>query len=74
MWLRDWVQREGIGSMRKLARLSGVSYETVRRVVHGLHAPRIENARKLSAATDGEVSVEEVYGPIPAPESDEAAE
>ena len=58
MQLAEYVAREGRGTLSRLQRATGLAYTTVFRALK--RPPTYETALKLSAATDGVVSVEEL--------------
>jgi transcriptional regulator with XRE-family HTH domain len=62
MWLHDYVRRKDV-TIEGLAQKAGVDASTIWRAAHGKNKPHIDTARKIAAATDGLVSLEEVYGP-----------
>lgn len=62
MLLRVWLEREGWGSRERLARKAGVSRMTIR-TGELREIRRIEIARKVSEATGGEVTVDELVPP-----------
>lgn len=63
MLLKEWLDGQGWGSREKLARSAGVSRVTIRAAE--LRAiSRIKIARRISAATGGQVSPDEL---LPAP-------
>lgn len=62
MRLRAWVKDAGKGAIARLARQTGISYQTI----HALAAAgctqraRYDNAKRISEATDGAVSIAEL--------------
>ena len=70
MKLCQWVEREGVGSLSRLARETGLAYTTVFEASHGTRTVRYETAKLISRATGGEVSVEDLLEPD-ADDSDE---
>lgn len=60
MNLSDYAKATGRGVTTRLMRRSGLAYSTVRGAVLQGRAVRYDTARKLSLATDGAVSIEEI--------------
>jgi hypothetical protein len=60
MTLSDWLEAQPKGVLTRLARDSGLAYTTVFFVAHGGSVKTLDTARKLSDATGGAVSVEEL--------------
>lgn len=60
MRLAAWVKRKGKGAISQLAAASGVTYPTVHALAHDKQAAEYETAKKISAATDGAVSIPEL--------------
>jgi hypothetical protein len=61
MNLRAWVKQEGTGAITRLQYRSGLSYTAVHRAVSGKSRPTYESANALAAATDGAVTVDEIF-------------
>lgn len=70
MLLKDWIAREGRGSRERLAREAGVSRMTIK-TGEDRKISRVDIARRISDATKGEVTVEELH---PLPEQREPTE
>jgi hypothetical protein len=70
MNLLAYVKLMGTGEMTRLHRASGVSYATIHRIVNDGHLmTSYVAAKRLSAATDGAVSVAELCeGPASKPQ------
>lgn len=62
MRLRAWLRREG-KSIAWLARVTGLSYPTVFARVHEKHEAEARTAQRISAATGGEVTLEDLLCP-----------
>jgi len=61
MRLRDWVKARGEGELTRLAREADVAYSTVCNICKGTtRLPRVSTAERLSAATWGAVTVEDL--------------
>lgn len=60
MRLGDWVNA-GVGRLSKLSRDTGCAYSTISNVYHGKCRPLWPTAQAISKATEGAVSVAEVY-------------
>lgn len=63
-WL-DQYKRRG-GTQAAFARTAGVGYNVLCYVLAGRHEPTYATAAKLSAATDGKVSVADVFAHVAA--------
>ena len=61
MQLAEYVAREGRGTLAKLQRATGLAYTTVFRALK--RPPTYETAQKLSLATGGSVSIDELCTP-----------
>lgn len=59
MRLTDYARAQGRGVATRLMRRTGLAYSTVVLALNGT-AVRYDTARKLSLATNGEVSIEEI--------------
>lgn len=63
MLLAEYVAREGRGTLARLQRATGLAYTTVFRALK--RPPTYETALKLSAATGGAVTVDELCNQSP---------
>lgn len=61
--MSEWVAREGSGAISRLSRETGLAYTTVFEAAHGRRAVRYETAKRISEATDGVVTIEEICEP-----------
>jgi hypothetical protein len=55
MRLHEWVHLSG-GSLLELSRVSGVSHQTLRRLVRGMLLDKWSLAKKIQEATGGQVT------------------
>lgn len=60
MNLTEYAQQQGHGALARIARRSGVSYTTVRFAAGGNPIKRYEVAKRISDATDGVVTVDDL--------------
>jgi hypothetical protein len=68
MRLRAWCKRRGKGAIAQLVRATGISYPTIHAYAHDKQVARRHNAKKVSAATGGAVSIDELEElPTPKP-------
>jgi transcriptional regulator with XRE-family HTH domain len=68
MTFDDWAKKQPHGTLKRLERELGVGYSTLMRLRRGEHIARYDVAKKISDATGGEVSVDEIcVGSAPAP-------
>jgi|GEM_PF-2668857 len=65
MQLKEWVNHKGRGAAKQLAVLCGVHAETIYRVGRGVTKPSYELAGKISVATGGHVTIEDLLGDLP---------
>ena len=65
MTLEDFVKERGHGAIAQLARKAGVSQPTVVKAVRGEPIGRWEVAKRISEATGGAVSIQELCEPSP---------
>jgi len=63
MRLADWVGQNGRGALMRLSERSGICYPTVHAIYSGTQTPKYDTAEKLSAATNGEVTIAELCKP-----------
>ncbi len=56
----EYVEREGRGVLQRIARSSGVSYQTIFHAKNGHPIKLYDVAKSISDAIDGEVTVEEL--------------
>jgi len=61
MTLAEYLEKNGHGAIEALARRADCSRNSIVSARAG-HAPSVKLARRISAATDGEVSVLELLG------------
>lgn len=64
MRLDEWVQTRGEGAITRLQSQTGLSYTAVHDAVRGKSRPTYATAMRLSAATGGRVSAEEICDPL----------
>lgn len=69
MDLKTWVKTSGRGSLKYLSDKTGLSYSTIHRAFRG-HMVMYQTALRLSAATDGAVTVAELCDPGAVPSTD----
>lgn len=62
MRLAEYLEREGRGSKTRLQERTGIAYSTIHWIAVGKSTPRPDTAKRIAAATDGAVSVEELLG------------
>jgi DNA-binding transcriptional regulator YdaS (Cro superfamily) len=60
MKLREYVEREGVGTISRLSRVTGISYTTLLAAINGRAATRYDTAKKISEATGGAVSISDI--------------
>jgi len=60
MRLADWLKWQGYGARAKLARDTGLTWESIQKVAKGAQTPSLANALKIQAATGGDVTVAEL--------------
>lgn len=61
MRLADWLKWQGYGARAKLARATGLTWESIDDIAQGKRAaPLLANALKIQDATGGEVTVAEL--------------
>jgi hypothetical protein len=63
MTLKEWTRKEGRGSLVKLMYDTRISYNSLLGFVRGKPVGRYATARKISKATQGQVSIEELCNP-----------
>lgn len=73
MDLRTWAKQDG-NSLSDVMRRSGLAWTTVCEVAKLGYAKTRETAHKISAATNGEVSLLDLWGEAPAPAENVTAE
>ncbi len=66
MDLGAYVERHGASVKRRIAARAGLRWQTVHHVATGRTTPRLETAKRISAATDGAVGVLELLRLTPA--------
>lgn len=64
-----YIEREGRGSIQRVARDSGVSYQAVWYAKNGQPISRYVIAKKISLATGGEVTIKNLCEPESEPEA-----
>ena len=62
MDLTNWIRQEGKGALTVLMRRSGLAWDTICKAAKRGHVLTRATAIKISAATDGDVSVAEALG------------
>ncbi len=62
MTLADYIKRHGTGAKRDLAKKTGLRWATIHDAALGRSVPTAATAKKIAAATAGEVSEAEVLG------------
>lgn len=62
MTLADYIKRHGTGAKRDLAKKSGLRWATIHDIARGHSIPLPSTAKKIAAATGGEVSEAELLG------------
>lgn len=60
MRFSEWVGTQPRGTLKRLERQTGVGYTTLQRLRLGQTLVRYDIARKLSEATGGEVSIDDL--------------
>lgn len=60
MRLADWLKWQGYGARAKLARSTGLTWESIQKIAHGKQVPGAANALKIQDATGGDVTVAEL--------------
>lgn len=63
MTFAEYLEQAGYGAAKIIMRRSGVSTTTLYKVRNGTKVKRIDIARRISAATEGQVSVAELLDP-----------
>lgn len=63
MKLSQWIKQQGAGAKAKLARATGLQFNTILYLVQGKHVPSPSTAIAISRATGGAVSILELLGP-----------
>ncbi len=66
MLLAEWIKREGRGAISRLVRETGCAASTFHTHINGKLIVEYQTAKRISEATRGEVSIEELCDP-PAP-------
>lgn len=67
MRFSEWAKRQPRGVLKRIEREQGVGYNTLSRLMRGETLANYVVAKKISDATDGEVSVAELCEPAAAP-------
>lgn len=57
MRLAGWLKGQGYGARAKLARATGLTWESIDDIAQGKRTPSLLNALKIQAATGGKVTV-----------------
>jgi hypothetical protein len=65
MHLDDYIARHGHGTKARLSRQTGLDYTTIFKAAQRRPVRRYDTARRISEATDGEVSIAELCEPSP---------
>lgn len=63
MLLKDWIIREGRGAASRLVRETGLAASTIDYAVRGEPISKYDTAKRISVATGGDVSIEELCEP-----------
>jgi hypothetical protein len=63
MQLAQWVETQDAGVLTRLQLQTGLSYTAILRAVHRRTKPLYQTAHKIAAATNYQVSVEEICAP-----------
>jgi hypothetical protein len=63
MRFREWVDTQPKGTMTRIQRETGLGYTTIMRARRGEPIAHYETAKRISDATGGEVTVEELCEP-----------
>jgi len=63
MRLADWIEREGRGAISRLVRETGCAASTFHTHINGKPIAEYQTAKRISEATGGEVSIEELCEP-----------
>ena len=66
MTFKEWADQQPRGALKRIERELGVGYSTLMKLCAGGSVARYETAKRISDATDGAVSVEELCNPAPA--------
>lgn len=72
MTLKEWVAKQGRGALTRIQESTGLAYSTVLHAVGG-NPIEYATAKKISAATGGEVTVADLLEPAAEPEQSERA-
>lgn len=67
MRLADWLKWQGYGARAKLARDTGLTWESIQKIARGKQTPGAANAVKIQDATGGDVTVAELVRKRAAP-------
>jgi DNA-binding transcriptional regulator YdaS (Cro superfamily) len=69
MRLSEWVKKKGVGEMMRLATVSGIRYGTIHELSqeHTTRAARGVTAMRISKATGGAVTIEDLCVPARVP-------
>lgn len=59
----EWVQTQERGALKRIERQTGVGYTTLMRLNSGDTIARYDVAKRISEATDGAVTVDELCDP-----------
>lgn len=65
MNLRDWLNAQGRSATKRVAEHLDINPKSLRRIARGEYGPSFELAGKISAATGGAVTLEDLLGPLP---------
>lgn len=63
MTLAEWCAQEGHGEKRRLEAVTKLGYNTIVYLAAGRYGATYDTARKLSEATGGKVTIEELCDP-----------
>ncbi len=62
MTLAEYVEKYGKSVKTDLHKSTGLRWQTIHDIAEGRSVPRLETAKKLAAATGGEVTVVDLLG------------
>jgi hypothetical protein len=69
MRFSEWVEEQPRGTLKQIERTTGVGYTTLQRLRAGERLSRYDLAKKISDATDGAVTVDEICSESTTPEA-----
>ncbi len=65
MHLAEWIDSQPYGEISRLARETGLVFNTIQYLRFGRHIPSYATAKKISDATGGAVTLDELFSPPP---------